>query len=66
MTTQPHQEIAYDDIKEAFLAKEWNSFHLVGKKLNYLHLKDFLKYKCEMHLKQPLIDHCCLHNNITT
>jgi hypothetical protein len=37
-----------------FLAKEWKSFHLFGKKLDYLHLKDFLKYECELYLKQPL------------
>ena len=43
----------YVDI-EFFLAKEWNSFHLFGKKLDYLHLKDFLQYKCELYLKQPL------------
>ena len=67
---EPHDnpttlKIAYDDIKEVFLAKEWNSFHLSRKKLDYLHLKDFLKYKCELHLKQPINtttmqDHCCL------
>ena len=34
--------------------KEWNSFHLSGKKLDYLHLKDFLKYECERYLKQTL------------
>ena len=32
---------------------------------DYLHLKDFLKYECELYLKQPLTptttqDHCCL------
>jgi len=47
-------KITFNDIKEAFLAKEWNSFHLSGKKLDYLHLKDFLKYECELYLKQPL------------
>ena len=31
--------------KEAFIAKERNSFNLTGKKLDYLHLKHFLK--CE-------------------
>ena len=45
----------YDDIKEACLAKKWNSFHLSGKKRDYLHLKDFLKYECELYLKQPLM-----------
>ena len=41
MTTQAHKKIACDDIKEAFLAKEWNSFHLLCKKVDYLHLKVF-------------------------
>ena len=31
--------------KEAFIAKERNPFNLMGKKLDYLHLKDFLN--CE-------------------
>ena len=53
MTSQPHQETTYVDVKEVFLAKEWNSFHLFGKKLDYPHLKDFLKYECELYLKQP-------------
>jgi hypothetical protein len=58
-------KITFDNIKEAFFAREWNSFHFFGKKLDYLHLKDFLKYKCELHLKQPINtttmqDHCCL------
>ena len=44
----------YVDIKETFLAKEWNYFHLLGKELDYLHLKDFLKYEFELYLKQPL------------
>ena len=44
----------YVDIKEVFLAKEWNSFHLSRKKLDYLHLKEFLEYVCELYLKQPL------------
>jgi hypothetical protein len=40
-------------------------FHLFGKKLDYLHLKDFLKKECELYLKQPLTptttqEHCCL------
>jgi hypothetical protein len=38
----------YVDIKEMFLAKEWNFFHLSGKKLDSLHLKDFLKYEHEL------------------
>ena len=43
----------YVDIKEAFLAKEWNSFHLSRKKLDHLHLKEFLKYECKLYLEQP-------------
>ena len=44
----------YDDIKEVFLAKDWNYFHLFKEKLYYLHLEDLLKYKCELYLK-PLL-----------
>ena len=44
----------FDDLKKVFLANKWNSFHLSWKKLDYIHLKDFLKYKCELYLKQPL------------
>jgi hypothetical protein len=40
--------------KEAFLAKEWNSFHLSGKKLDDLHMKDFLGYECELCWKQSM------------
>ena len=40
--------------EEVFFAKMWNSLHLSGKKLSYIHLKGFLKYKCELYLKQPL------------
>ena len=36
------------------MLKEWNSFNLLGKKLDYLHLKVFLKYEYELYLKQPL------------
>ena len=35
----------------AFLAKERNSFHLSGKKLAYLHLMEFLIYKCKLYLQ---------------
>ena len=38
---------------EASLA-EWNYVHLLGKKLDYLHLKDLLKYEIELYSKQPL------------
>ena len=58
-------KIIFDDLKKAFLAKEWSSFHLSGKKLDYIHLKEFLEYECQSYLKQPLKpqqnqDHCCL------
>ena len=46
-------KMAYDDIKEVFLAKEWKSFRLLGEKLDFLHLNDFLKFECELYLKQP-------------
>ena len=39
---------------EVFVPKKWNFFHLLGKKLDYLHLKDLCKYECELYLKQPL------------
>jgi hypothetical protein len=45
--------------RRLFIAKEWKSFHLIGKKLDYLHLKDFLKYECELYLKQPLTPPQC-------
>ena len=51
---QPPSKITFDKIKEAFIVKYWSSFHLLGKELDYLHLKDFLKYECELYLKQPL------------
>ena len=41
-------------LKETFLAKEWNSFHLMGKKLYYVHFEDFLNYECELYSKQQL------------
>ena len=34
-------------VQHAFLTKAWNSFLLKGKKLDYLHLKDFLNFECE-------------------
>jgi hypothetical protein len=39
--------------KEAFLAKEWNSFLLSRKRLHYLHLKDFSNINVN-YLKRPL------------
>ena len=47
----PTLKITLDDIKESILAKE---LHLSWKKLDYLHLKDSLKYDCELYLKQSL------------
>ena len=47
-------KIIFDDLKKAILAKEWNSFHPLRKKLDYIHLNDFLKYEFELYLKQPL------------
>ena len=47
-------KITYVDTKGVFLAKKWNSFHLYGKKLDCLHLMDFLKYNCKLYLKQAL------------
>ena len=44
---------------QQFLAKEWKSFHLLGKKLDYLHLKDSLKYVCGLYLKQLLTPPQC-------
>ena len=35
-------KIISDDLKEAFVVEEWNSFHISEKELNYLHLKVFL------------------------
>jgi hypothetical protein len=52
-------KIVYDVIQEAFLAKEWNFFHLSWKILNYLHLTDFFKYECKLYLKQSLAPPQC-------
>lgn len=42
-------------VQKAFLTKEWNSFLLKGKKLDYLHLQDFLNFECECeaYLRKP-------------
>ena len=47
-------KMTYDGSKKAFLAKEWNTFHLSWKKLGYLQCKDFLEYECGLYLRQPL------------
>jgi hypothetical protein len=54
-----------DDIKEAFLARKWNSFHLLGKKLAFVHLKDFYQICMWIALEATMDsttmqDHCCL------
>ena len=54
MTTPTTSKATYVDIKDAFLAKQWNFFHLSGKKLDYLHLKDFLECECALYSEQPL------------
>ena len=40
--------------RRPYFAKEWNSIHLSRKELDYMYFKDFLKYECELYLKQPL------------
>ena len=35
------------------LLKKGTLYHLSWKKLDCLHLKDFLKYECELYSKQP-------------
>ena len=48
-------KIIFDNIKEVFPAKEWDSFHPVRKKLDHsFHLKHFLKYECELYSKELL------------
>jgi hypothetical protein len=54
------------------LLKSKNPFHLSWKKLDHLHLKDFLKYEREFHLKQPLTPtqrktttaYCAMNNRV--
>ena len=40
--------------RRPFLLKSGTLSHLTWKKLDYLNLKDFLKFECELYLKQPL------------
>ena len=53
---------------KVFLDDEWHSFHLLGKKLDCLHLHNFLRYECELYLRITIgiitmQDHCCwLHH----
>ena len=47
-------KITFVALKHAFLAQEWSFFYIMENKLDYVHLKDFLNYECESHLKQPL------------
>ena len=66
--------IKFDDIKEVFHATEWDSSRLSRKILDYLHLKDFLQYQCELELKQPstpprckiIVAYCTLHHRLAT
>jgi hypothetical protein len=39
---------------EGFLIEEWNSSHLSLKKLDYLHLKIFVKYIFLLYLNESL------------
>ena len=57
-TRETYTRFSYKDIQRnqesplsTIIAKVWNSFHFLGKKLDYMHLKDFLKYKYELYLK---------------
>jgi hypothetical protein len=52
-------KIIFDDLKKAILAKEWIFFHLLRKKVDYIHLKDFLKYEIKLFLKQSLTTPQC-------
>ena len=53
-------KIIFDDLEETFLAEGWNSFHPSVKKIDYLHLKEFLIYECDLtYLKQPLTPPQC-------
>jgi hypothetical protein len=58
-TTQQPSKSTFDNFEEAFLVKVWNSFHLARKKLDYPHLKDFLKCERELYLKQLLTPSQC-------
>lgn len=55
----------YDVIKEAFRAKEWNSFYLSRKKLDQLYLVDFPQIQMWIVLEASMDSttmqqHCCL------
>jgi len=57
--------MACDDFKEAFITKEWNAFHLLGKKLEYIHLKAFYQIQMRILFEATIDttttqDHCCL------
>lgn len=57
-TSQHHQQSHLMLSKKSFLLRH-NSFHLMGNKIDYLHLKGFLDYECESYLKQPLTPPQC-------
>ena len=52
--------ITFDDLKEVFLAKEWDSFHFSRKNVDRLHLKDFQIWM--QIVLEATIDH---HNTIS-
>jgi hypothetical protein len=43
-----------DALKHAFLAKEWNTFHLKGKRLGHLHLKGLFQLRMWIVLESTL------------
>ena len=48
VTTQSHQN-KHLMLSRHFIMQKWNSFHFLGKKLDYLYHMDFLKYECELY-----------------
>lgn len=59
MTTQHHQNSCLMISSMHFLLKSGTLCISRGKKLDYLHFLDFLKYDCESCLKQPLTPPYC-------
>ena len=62
MTTQPHKKIAYDDIKEVFRAKEWNSFPSLGEETRLPPPQGFSQMQMWIVLEvtTTMQDHCYL------
>ena len=50
-------KITFDAPKQDFVAQEWHYVHLMGKKLDYVHLKHFLNYDANRTWEQPLSPH---------